>query len=424
MMTLDRGMRVVSGILLVLVVGACDVNTQSETAREEAVPEHLEEGRYLLDPVTVEKLTIWPVCTDEPSSLGEFMTLKEAEESGCVTLKEDSTSGDGQVNRIVVENRGSVPILICAGTVIKGGQQDRQIGQDSVVAARGQTSVETFCVERGRWGAIRAGAATQGRFTGADYGAPKAVRESAQYDGDQSLVWQNVGLSNAIAGKSPKTSTLLATLEETDAERNAVRARVATAIESHFESVPAEEHVVGFAYALGSKPMGMRIFADPKLFEAQFPTLLHSMAMEADLADNAVSINTEAILNFAVATSSHGNLRGLAALNTADAVTDDLTDGNRQAVPPTYESATNRRPSAVLSSEILNGKPPTAADMMRMVARINAAGEQARANPADNRTGVRRNELGGSARCYVPTGRSSAERSSAWITLTQDWTSR
>ena len=40
------------------------------------------------------------------------------------------------MNTLVIENKGDVPIYVLAGTVVKGGKQDRQIGQDFIIEGK------------------------------------------------------------------------------------------------------------------------------------------------------------------------------------------------------------------------------------------------------------------------------------------------
>ena len=55
----------------------------------------------------------------------------------------------------MIQNKGKLPILVLAGTIVKGGKQDRQIGEDFVVPRDKQVDVSAFCVEQGRWNGTR-----------------------------------------------------------------------------------------------------------------------------------------------------------------------------------------------------------------------------------------------------------------------------
>ena len=121
----------------------------------------LDDRHVLAAAVTVGNLTVWPVRTDRPLDLGEFLTLDEAISKGVAEVREVGAPAEpaqvrataqqeavqvleeaAVVNTLVVENKGDLPILVCAGTVVKGGNQDRQIGQDVVLKAKSTTPVE------------------------------------------------------------------------------------------------------------------------------------------------------------------------------------------------------------------------------------------------------------------------------------------
>ena len=69
--------------------------TAEETAR-------LDEHLYLGAPVTVGNLTAWPVHTDAALDVGDFLTLREAQDAGEASVREVAA---GEVSRIIVEVR-------------------------------------------------------------------------------------------------------------------------------------------------------------------------------------------------------------------------------------------------------------------------------------------------------------------------------
>jgi hypothetical protein len=227
--------------------------------------------------IAIENLQVWPVVTDQPADVGPYFTLAEAQAKGVAVVRE--VEQGAQVNQLVVENRGDVPILVCAGTLVKGGQQDRQIGQDFILLARSTVPVDAFCVEPGRWtGQSRCFACT-GSI------APAKVRASAQYEGDQGKVWEEAALIGRAALVSRDSSTLVAAFDSSDPEvgsgRKEMEKRVHAAFDEILDATPA---IVGFAYAIEGRPVTVRAFADPRLLKAQLDPFVTSMALEAELA--------------------------------------------------------------------------------------------------------------------------------------------
>ena len=114
-------------------------------------------------------LSIWPAYSVSPTPdiREDIIGLADAQERGLAQVREKSsadipnsqtslssrTSGSSgaQVSELVVENKGDQAILILAGTLLKGGNQDRQISQDFIVPAKKTVAVGAFCVEQGRW---------------------------------------------------------------------------------------------------------------------------------------------------------------------------------------------------------------------------------------------------------------------------------
>jgi hypothetical protein len=168
---------------------------------------------------------------------------------------------------------------VLAGTIIRGGNQDRQIAQDFIVEPRQVTPVGAFCVEQGRWNEVRDGSATGGRFTTAGKLAVSDVRTAAQYDRDQSKVWSNVAEVNRKHGKGASTGTLLATLDDAAIERQLLP--FASELRARLAAVEPQGQVVGFAYAINGKLRGARWFAHRKIFELFRDALTSTAALEA-----------------------------------------------------------------------------------------------------------------------------------------------
>ena len=355
-------------LALTLCVGcARPVETEESPSALARLDEHLTLGA----PVVVENLTVWPVMTDEPLDVGEFVTLKEASESGAAEVREvgggdaqQQARGGATVGTLVIENRGDLPILVCAGTVVKGGNQDRQIAQDLVIEAKATVPIEAFCVEQGRWVASRFGQVTDGKFTIGDSVAPPSVREPAQYREDQGAVWQEVAkvkgattfrLTHAITEElveldlenlrvHRRSSSLAVQLDATDEVSGKDLEAAAARIREHFDALGEEP--VGFAYSINGKPVNVRTFAHNRVFAKQFASFTKTMTTEAYLA---------------------------------------RSDGE---VPEAR-----------------------AEDVVAMVREINKARESIKETAASNRNGIKLNDAGYNANCYVNR-----------VVVTRDWT--
>src|SRR5262245_25098601 len=229
----------------VIVGGAVARGTTSSGA---VAPGHLDSHRSFGAEITADNLQVWPIVSDQTADVGPYLTLQEAQAKGVAKVREREQGA--QVNELVVENSGDLPILVCAGTLVKGGQQDRQIGQDFIVLAKSTVPVDVFCVEPGRWtGGTSA-------FEVAEPMAMASIRVKGQYDGDQSGVWDEVGMADCAAGAEASSGTLLAAFAVADPEIEAGREKLEKSLHRSFDELfTGSPAPVGFAYAIDGKPV-------------------------------------------------------------------------------------------------------------------------------------------------------------------------
>ena len=278
------------------------------------------EGNWrLLDPVTYENITVFPVVTSYGQDTAAFLTLDEGLSSGDVIVSEQGAAGlarnrDGRpvavpqyntgasVNQLVLINRGKRPLLLLAGELVSGGKQDRIIGKDRIVPAGADPlPLDVFCVEHGRWS------------SGANFNAAKiivhpSVREQAALKQSQTEVWDAVRSGTrakaappASAGRpadlAPRIS--VETIEATIASAAPTQSyskiyegsRVGGSVDSFVEEVQRRfaratsglkgEKVVGVVIAYGGEVAWSDIFASGELFSHYWNKLLRSYAVEA-----------------------------------------------------------------------------------------------------------------------------------------------
>jgi hypothetical protein len=276
-----------------------------------------EDSWKLIQPVTDQNLTVFPVVSTEQTDTSDFATLDEALASGAAIITEEGgsmrrtrdvavpQSGGAQVNQLVLINRGKKPLLLLAGEIVSGGKQDRIIGKDRIVPTGAEPlPLDVFCVEHGRW--------TDGadRFGAGEMMVHPSVREKAAVEQNQSEVWAAVraGSTAEAAEVSSGTATVapappralspdaISSVIAEDAPTESYRKiyasspvgasveRFADEIDRRFRRATAElkgEHVVGVVVAYGSEVAWSDVFASPQLFEAYWPKLLRSYVVEA-----------------------------------------------------------------------------------------------------------------------------------------------
>jgi hypothetical protein len=278
-------------------------------------------GWHLLDPVTYENLTIFPVVSTQQSDTSDFSTLDEALASGDAVVSEQGDylrrtregsaqtmppRSGAQVNQLVLVNRGKRPLILLAGEVVSGGKQDRVIGKDRIVPIGAPPlPLDVFCVEHGRW------TGGSDKFAAAKMMAHPSVREKVAVEQDQSQVWAAVrgqaSMSSSVevqsqrgggvAAAAPPISSgsldrVIASEAPTQSYKQIYESRaVGTSIENFAEQIQRRfdratgglkgERVVGVVVAFGGEVAWSDAFASSQLFEIYWPKLLRSYVIEA-----------------------------------------------------------------------------------------------------------------------------------------------
>jgi len=273
----------------------------------------------LLEPVSYESLSVFPVVSSSSYDTSWFLTLDEGLASGEVQIREQGSDGmvrnrDGvirpahsngaSVNQLVLINRSKRPLLLLAGELVSGGKQDRIIGKDRLVPAGSEPlPLDVFCVEHGRW-------SSGANFTDAKTIVHPSVREQATFQQDQTRVWNAVrsgttaevsGSAGVVAGAAaPPPAPLAAsrisrTIQEeapTESyqkiyESQEVRGSVETYVDELQRRFARQtsglkgEHVVGVVVAYGGEVAWSDIFASNDLFHQYWHKLLRSYVVEA-----------------------------------------------------------------------------------------------------------------------------------------------
>jgi hypothetical protein len=277
-----------------------------------ATPPGKPEGQWrLLEPVSYENLTVFPVVASSGYDTSSFLTLEDGLSSGEVTVREQGAEtmyrnrdgsrpaaqgyGGPSVNQLVLVNHSKRPLLLLAGELVSGGKQDRVIAKDRIVAPFGEPlPLDVFCVEHGRW--------SQGaQFSSAKTIVHPSVREQAAVKQRQTDVWAAVsgGTTAAMPSAAPAPRVPSAELSATIANEAPTQSyekiygsqRVGTSVETVVSEIERKfrketaglkgERVVGVVVAYGGEVAWSDIFASDTLFAGYWNKLLRSYAVEA-----------------------------------------------------------------------------------------------------------------------------------------------
>jgi hypothetical protein len=284
------------------------------------------EGNWrLLDPISYENMTIFPVVSSSSQDTSSFLTLDEGLSSGEVLVSElgaarlartrdgrpvalPPSSSGASVNQLVLINRSKRPVLLLAGELVSGGKQDRIIGKDRIVPVGSEPlPLDVFCVEHGRW------TGTSSQFVASKTIVHPSVREQAAVVQDQKDVWDAVrsgtlaktapsSESVSVTGAAPMPYAPRITTETIEATINTAAptlayakiyegGRVGASVDDFVEELRRKfdratsglkgERVVGVVVAYGGDVAWSDIFASGELFEHYWSKLLRSYAVEA-----------------------------------------------------------------------------------------------------------------------------------------------
>ena len=306
------------GIFTLGILGMVKANSSPSPGTEPDPPKG-ESGWRLLNPITYENISIFPVVASYTSDTSHFLTLEEGLSSGGVIVSEQGATGlarsrDGRVrptyntgasvNQLVLVNRSKRPLLLLAGELVSGGKQDRIIGKDRIVPVGADPlPLDVFCVEHGRW-------SSGANFSVANVIVHPSVREQAAVKQKQEEVWNAVrngttysaGASRGDASATPaaaprvsaealtQTVEVEAQTESYDKIYNRSR-RIGGDVDSFVTEVQRRfaketsglkgERVIGVVVAYGGDVAWSDIFASDDLFFKYWTKLLRSYAVEA-----------------------------------------------------------------------------------------------------------------------------------------------
>jgi hypothetical protein len=267
-----------------------------------------ESGYSLLSPIRSGNLTVFPVVAGKSYDTAQFLTLDEGLRSGEVVIAEAGQvqgmirrrpgghptpiHDSAQVNRLVLVNNSTRPLLLLAGEIVSGGKQDRVIGKDRIVPAESDpVDLSVFCVEPGRW---VASVGKENFYNAGAVGllAAPAVRSKVMAEKDQQQVWDNVakarsGMTESIAvgGATPSvgaTTSYARVMENKDAQKQVDS--VAAPIQKGYESIIRQlrdQNAVGVVVAVNGEVVWADIFASTQLLQKYWPKLVRSYAADA-----------------------------------------------------------------------------------------------------------------------------------------------
>jgi hypothetical protein len=243
-------------------------------------PKPVRQGYFLTGAHTYKNLSVYLIHNKSQVKRVEYIPLAEALEKGIVRVNET-----GDVNHLTAENLSpQFYVFIQSGDIVKGGKQDRTIGQDVVLAPKsGKVSLNAFCVEQGRW-RPRGKEKVQQFSSSKKRLSSKGLKIAAKKAKSQAEVWKAVAqeqeklsrkLGKSVISRASDTSLQL-TLENKDLQKESdayVQAIAPKALETN--------DIVGYAYAINGEFNTADIYESNALFKKMWAKALEAAACEA-----------------------------------------------------------------------------------------------------------------------------------------------
>ncbi len=268
----------IAGFFIVFLSGGTYAQQPSDSVT--ISPQPVEQGYFLTGPHTHKNLSVYLIHNRAQVKRAEYIPLEEALEKGIVRVNET-----GEVNHLTAENLSSrFHVFIQSGDIVKGGKQDRTIGQDVVLAPKsGKVPLNAFCVERGRW-RPRGKEMVQQFSSSKKRLSSKKLKIAAKKAKSQSEVWRAVEeeqqklrrkLKKSVKSRVSDTSLQL-TLEDENVQKESY-----AYVKAISPKGLATNDIVGYAYTINGKFNTADIFESSDLFKKIWAKALEAAACEA-----------------------------------------------------------------------------------------------------------------------------------------------
>jgi hypothetical protein len=283
--TMQRLQNLITLLFLLPLFGTANAKQPQDTVIVSQQP--VEKGYYVTGSHTHKNLSVYFIHNRAQVKKADYVSLEEALDKGIVQVNET-----GDVNNLTAENLSSrYHVFIQSGDIVKGGKQDRTIGQDVVLAPKsGKVALSAFCVEQGRWQSR--GSEEVAQFSSSKKSlSSKELKIATKKAKSQSEVWKAVEkeqdkLSRKL-GKSVKSgvsdTSLQLTLEDEDLQK---------ASQAYGKAISPigfkDKDIVGYAYTINGTFIAADIYESNDLFKKIWTKALDAAAYEAVAAPNQV----------------------------------------------------------------------------------------------------------------------------------------
>ena len=227
----------------------------------------------VLEPVSVQNLTIFPLIQPESTGPGYIASSVAIESHNLLVTEVDA---GGSVPNLAVENPSDHRVLLLDGEELRGAKQNRIINTTLLLAPRSKTVINVSCTEMGRWSYNSASFSHSKSVMSAKARRRKtrsvsnSLESAHSFHSDQMGVWDDVAELHEKVGSHSDTSAMADAYEQMRSE-----------LDEAIRSMPVGDNQCGLLAMIDGKPAGLDIVSLSEVYAILHPQLVQSYAMEA-----------------------------------------------------------------------------------------------------------------------------------------------
>jgi hypothetical protein len=282
---MERLKYLITSFILLSLVGISDAQPLADSITLSHQP--VKHGYFMTGPHTHKNLSVYFIHHKDQAKSVEYVSLKEALEKNIVRVNETDN-----VNSLTAENLSHRHhVFIQSGDIVKGGKQDRTIGQDVVLSPKsGKVSLDAFCVEQARW--QPRGTENAHQFSSSKKRlSSKELKIAAKRAKSQDEVWKAVEQEqqklSRMLGKSVKSRVSDSSLQLTFEDEDLGKASNAYTEALSLKGLKNRD-IVGYAYTINGAFNTADIYESNDLFAKMWVKALEAAAYEAVAAPEPV----------------------------------------------------------------------------------------------------------------------------------------
>ncbi len=252
---------------------------------DDTIPDLTTENYIIHNPIKSNNLQIFFISGKEEYKNNNYITLDEALTKGYVKVKET-----GSVGQLSIDNKSKYHIYIQSGEIVKGGKQDRTLGEDMIISPNSKDQpLKSFCVEQGRW--RKRGNEDHNNFTSSKNAlSSRALKIASRHNKNQGEVWSNVSyeqkklndnVSKMCGKKTNIVGNVSASSLQLTLENKLLDSIRKTYEKAYINKIKQFKNVIGYAYAINGEIYSIDIYSNPKLFGKLWSKLIEATITEA-----------------------------------------------------------------------------------------------------------------------------------------------